>query len=95
LRHGKPTVVVPFFADQPFWGARVHHLDVGPLPIPFARLTIENLADAIDSAVNDPIFLRKAEILGDKLQREDGVGKAVRLIQAYLASNLLAPPKVP
>jgi sterol 3beta-glucosyltransferase len=84
LRYGKPTVVVPFFADQPFWGARVHHLGAGPLPIPFARLTIENLADAIDRAVNNPAYRQNAELLASSLQSEDGVGKAVGYIRTFL-----------
>jgi sterol 3beta-glucosyltransferase len=84
LRHGKPTVVVPFFADQPFWGARVHQLGAGPQPIPFTRLSIENLAEAIDKAVTDSTFRQNAENLGEKLQREDGVSKAVRIIHTFL-----------
>ena len=91
LLHGRPSVVVPFFADQPFWGARVHQLGAGPSPIPFARLTIDNLAEAIDRAVNDPTLRQSAEVLGDKLQREDGVGKAVSFIQTFLQTNQRAP----
>ena len=87
LRHGKPTVVVPFFADQPFWGARVHSLGAGPSPIPFPRLTIKNLADAIDSAVNDPTILQNARIAANRLLVEDGVGKAVGYIQAFLGKR--------
>ena len=34
LRAGVPSVVVPFFGDQPFWGQRVADLGVGPAPIP-------------------------------------------------------------
>jgi sterol 3beta-glucosyltransferase len=33
LLAGKPTIVCPFFGDQPFWGARVAALGVGPEPI--------------------------------------------------------------
>jgi len=33
LRSGIPNIVVPFAADQPFWGARVHALGAGPKPI--------------------------------------------------------------
>ena len=29
LRAGRPTVICPFFGDQPFWGRRVHELGVG------------------------------------------------------------------
>jgi sterol 3beta-glucosyltransferase len=87
LRYGKPSVVVPFFADQPFWGARVHQLGAGPNPIPFARLTIENLAEAIDRAVNDLTIRQNAEFLGDRLQGEDGIGKAVQFIQTFLGTS--------
>ena len=43
LRAGKPTVVVPFFADQPFCGQRVHQLGVGPKPLPQLKLTAKKL----------------------------------------------------
>ena len=33
LRAGIPNIVVPFTADQPFWGRRVHALGVGPKPV--------------------------------------------------------------
>lgn len=89
LRQGKPTVIVPFFADQPFWGWRVYHLGAGPQPIPFARLTIDNLAEAIDRAVNDSSLRQNAELLGDKLKNEDGVGKAVNYIKTYLETGKL------
>ena len=83
LRQGKPTIVVPFFADQPFWGERVHRLGAGCRPIPFAKLSIENLAQAIDRSVKDLDMQRMAAELGEKLQREDGVGKAVNFIQSF------------
>ena len=88
LLHGKPTVVVPFFADQPFWGERVHQLGCGPHPIPFTRLSIENLAKAIDRAVNDTMLRQNTQVLGDKLKNENGVVKAVQLIQAFLERSI-------
>jgi sterol 3beta-glucosyltransferase len=88
LRYGRPTVIVPFFADQPFWGGRVHRLGCGPQPIPFPKLSIDNLAVAIDRAVNDSTIQKNAEVLGNKLMNEDGVGKAVRFIQAFLEKKL-------
>ena len=39
LRAGVPSVVIPFFGDQPFWGRRVAELGVGPAPIPRRKLT--------------------------------------------------------
>ncbi len=33
LRAGIPTVIIPVFGDQPFWGQRVFELGAGPAPI--------------------------------------------------------------
>jgi sterol 3beta-glucosyltransferase len=86
LRHGRPTVIVPFFADQPFWGEQVYRLGAGPHPIPFKRLNGENLTQAVERSVNDPNIKQKAGQLGEKIRREDGVGKAVSLIQAFVGN---------
>lgn len=34
LRAGRPSLVVPFLGDQPFWGAQVHAIGAGPEPSP-------------------------------------------------------------
>ena len=86
LRYGRPTIIVPFFADQPFWGEQVHRLGAGPHPIPFTRLSVENLSQAIDQSVSDLDMRRKAAELGGKLQCEDGVGKAVDFIRSIIGT---------
>ena len=83
--------LVPFFADQPFWGDRVHRLGAGPPAIPFSRLSVKKLAQAIDISVNDPTLRKNASNLGERLQAEDRVGKAVRNIQAYLETSYPVP----
>lgn len=84
LRAGVPSIVVPFFADQHFWGERAHALGVGPKPIPQKQLTAERLAEAIHIAVTDQAMRARAADLGRRLQAEDGVGRAVEVIQDYL-----------
>jgi UDP:flavonoid glycosyltransferase YjiC (YdhE family) len=44
---GRPTVVVPFFGDQMFWGSMVARAGAGPDPIPNKELTADKLAEAI------------------------------------------------
>jgi len=66
LYWGKPTVIVPFFGDQFFWGKTVHGMGLGPLPIPHSSLTAENLAQAILDASDPNKFLRKAQRIGQK-----------------------------
>ena len=43
---GRPTLVVPFGGDQPFWATRVQALGLGPHAIPRDRLTAPRLARA-------------------------------------------------
>ena len=87
LRAGKPTIVCPFFGDQPFWGQHVYQLGVGPKPIPQKQLTAEALARAIQTAVSDAGMAQRAAALGEKIRAEDGVARAVEIIEAALQSN--------
>lgn len=85
LRAGVPTVVVPFIADQSFWGRRVYQLGVGPKPIPRKRLTVENLVEAIHLATSDQTIRREAAQLGKRIRAEDGTKRAVEVIEYYLS----------
>lgn len=68
---GKPTVIVPFFGDQPFWGSMVAQAGAGPEPIPFKMLTSNNLAETIKFALH-PATLTKAQELGAPIKEEQG-----------------------
>ncbi len=81
LRAGVPSILVPFFADQPFWGQRVAALGVGPQPIPRQKLTADRLAQAIHIAMTDSIMQQRAAELGKKIRAEDGMARAVEIIQ--------------
>ncbi|EEY17393.1 CHIP6 [Verticillium alfalfae VaMs.102] len=48
---GRPTVVVPFFGDQPFWGKMIARAGAGPTPVPFKAMTAETLAASITFAL--------------------------------------------
>ncbi len=92
LRAGAPTVICPFFGDQPFWGRRIAALGAGPQPIPQRRLTTECLAGAIRAAVGDPALRERAATLGASIRAEDGVARAVELIETE-AGRVLMPEK--
>jgi UDP:flavonoid glycosyltransferase YjiC (YdhE family) len=87
LRAGVPGIVVPFFADQPFWAHRVTCLGVGPTPIPHARLTPERLAAAIRQSVEDADLRARAAALGARIRAEDGVGTAVAAFERGVRSG--------
>lgn len=83
LRAGAPTVVVPFLADQSFWGARVAGLGVGPRPIPRSKLTTERLGAALE-ATKDAGMRERAQRLGAKIRAEDGVARAVEAFHRFV-----------
>ena len=87
LRAGCPTVICPFFGDQPFWGDRVHKLGVGSKPIPHKKLTVENLSVALKEVTLDESLRRRAQRLGEKIRSENGVGDAIKTIERILSRS--------
>jgi sterol 3beta-glucosyltransferase len=90
LRAGVPAVVVPFFADQPFWGERVWRLGVGARPIQRKALTTARLTAAIRHVVADRPTRDRAAALGERIRAEDGVGTAVALFERYARAPVAA-----
>lgn len=84
FRAGKPQIVVPFFADQPFWGKMTHQLGVGVKPLLNKTISTESLASAIKQVVTDREMQRKAIELSAKIQVEDGVGNAVEIVKSAI-----------
>lgn len=71
IKTGTPTVIVPFFGDQPFWGSMIAKAGAGPPPIPYKKLTAESLAEAITTALK-PETQARAKELGEKIRQEKG-----------------------
>ncbi|GES57415.1 sterol glucosyltransferase [Aspergillus terreus] len=69
LRLGRPTAVVPFFGDQPFWGHMVARAGAGPKPIPYTSLTFEKLAAAIQFCLT-PNAITAAQNIAQQMQTE-------------------------
>jgi sterol 3beta-glucosyltransferase len=85
LRAGIPTTIIPFIADQSFWGRQVYRLGVGPKPIPHRQLTARNLAEAIQGTTTDSALRQRAAEMGKHIRSEDGVTRAVQVIEQYLS----------
>ncbi|KAJ6442575.1 UDP-glucose,sterol transferase [Purpureocillium lavendulum] len=83
LLHGRPTAIVPFFGDQPFWGAMVASAGAGPPPIPARQLSVANLAAAIRFCLTPEAAAAAAE-LSAKMSVESGVRRAVATFHANL-----------
>ncbi|KAH8894214.1 sterol glucosyltransferase [Thozetella sp. PMI_491] len=87
LLNGRPTTIVPFFGDQPFWGEMVAARGAGPKPIPHKRLNRENLAEAIRFCLTPGASIAAEEIAA-KMRQESGVKQAVASFHRNLPRDL-------
>lgn len=99
LRWGKPSLVCPVFADQPFWGSRVFKAGAGPAPIPQHKLTTGRLIKAL-YALDAPAYTNGAQKAAAIMQKEPGAaGTAKRVMEClelqnapeFVASSVLVP----
>ncbi|KAJ6567741.1 putative sterol glucosyltransferase [Mycena vulgaris] len=84
LLNGKPTAIVPFFGDQPFWGNMVAATGAGPKPIPHRELTARNLSDAITFCLSSDAAAAAQTISAKMRQEASGVKTAVASFHANL-----------
>jgi sterol 3beta-glucosyltransferase len=84
LRAGIPNIVVPFTADQPFWGRRVHAFGAGPKPVFVKNLSVEKLTRATAEAEEEDVRVR-AQNIGRRIGCEDGVGQSIALIELQVS----------
>ena len=83
LRAGKPTIIVPFFGDQFFWGNVVEKNGAGPRPVPGKNLTTKDLIEAIQF-VHEPSTKTAAEKIQKSILQEHGCDDAVRAFHEHL-----------
>lgn len=81
LAAGVPSIITPFFADQPFWARRVYELGVTSKPIARRRLTVDNLTEALERVMSDEEMRKRAASLGERIRTENGVAQAVKIIE--------------
>ena len=87
LRSGKPSCVVPFVFDQFYWGKRIAELGVGPGPIPFKKLSVANLQEAIEIGVSDGRIRQNAGEIREKIRAENGVEAVLNIIEGRMSAN--------
>ncbi len=85
---GVPQLVVPFFADQGFWGDRVHVLGCGPEPLRIGELASRTFAARVEQLIGDPALVERAREVADHVAAEDGLQAAARLIESLLSRTL-------
>ena len=83
-RAGRPSVVLPFAGDQPFWTERLRLLGIAPETTSGRNVDADSLKRAIDAAGTTEMRDR-ATVLGEKMRVEDGLGSAVGVIEALVS----------
>lgn len=86
IRAGKPTIIVPFFGDQFFWGTMIWKSGAGAQPLPGKHLNTEDLAEAF-KVVHQWDTREFAKRLQIAFQRENGCEEAVQAFHANLPVN--------
>lgn len=78
LRYGKPTMIVPFFGDQPFWAQMIVRADAGAKQVwPLKQLTPERFATSIKECLR-PGAKKNAQAIAKSIAAEgDGADNAV------------------
>jgi sterol 3beta-glucosyltransferase len=82
LQAGVPTIVVPSFGEQVFWGSQAARLGVGPRPISRTQLTAKKLAERIEAVLRNSNVKQRASEIGRYLRSENGVDQAVEAVNA-------------
>ncbi|KAJ5597984.1 hypothetical protein N7537_008068 [Penicillium hordei] len=83
LKNGKPTIIVPFFGDQPFWGEMVAKAGAGPRPIPHTEMTADLLAEGIRYCLSNEAVAAAASLAAN-MESERGVRAAVQSFHRQL-----------
>jgi len=85
LKMGLPTMIVPFFGDQPFWGSRVAAKKAGAFEcIPYKDLTVEKFAEGIKQCLTKEAKENVMKIAKSIEAEGDGAANAVKAFHANL-----------
>lgn len=84
LKCGKPTMVVPFFGDQHFWGPMIGRAKAGPEPVPYKHLSAEKLAEGIKYCLTEEAQENAQEMARDIAREGDGAENACAFFHRHL-----------
>lgn len=85
-RAGRPSILLPFLYEHALWGRELYRLGIAARPIPSRRATPERLARAVRAVLADRDLGRRAAEVGARLSTEDGVRRAVEILDRELAA---------
>lgn len=84
LKCGKPTMVVPFFGDQFFWGSMIDRAKAGPEPVPYKHLTAEKLAEGIKYCLTEEAQQSAKKIAQEISDEGDGAENMCAFVHQHI-----------
>ena len=90
LRAGCPSIVVEHAFDQTFWGNELERIGVAGEVLHRNSITAVQLAKAIETTLNSQEMKKNAMRLSKKMQAEDGVETAIKLIEQKFKTRIVS-----
>lgn len=84
LKCGLPTMIVPFFGDQYFWGSMIGKSGAGPEPVPYKHLNSDKLAAGIKYLLTDKAKAAAGNIAISIELDGDGAKNAMETFQRHM-----------
>ncbi len=86
-RSGCPSVVIPFMDEQLFWGRQLQRLQLACKPLPAKQVKAVDLAKGLRTLLENDKFRQNAQEASISMKKQEGVRRAVELIDQYLKSS--------
>ena len=90
--HGCPSIIVEHCLDQVFFAGELQRIGVAPKVLHRRNVTAKKLAKSIRTVLDDPDMKKRAENLRELMLKENGVKKAVELIEKQFSSCSSSQP---
>ncbi|GKT67234.1 hypothetical protein ColTof3_14573 [Colletotrichum tofieldiae] len=94
LINARPTIIVPFFGDQPFWGDVVASVGAGSKPIQHKTLSVDKLVNALQYCFSNEAQ-SAAQQVAMRMRVEKGVDSAVQSLHRNLPVEALTCDALP
>ncbi len=85
--HGCPSIVIEHFGDQPLFANELKRIAIAPEMLHRRNVTAKKLAKQIQYVIDHPEMKKKAEFIGKSMKQENGVSKAVQIIESHFSSS--------
>ena len=91
---GCPSIVVEHSSDQPLWGSILKRIGIAPNLLHRRSVTAKKLARTIRIVLDAPAMAEKAKVIGTIMQQEDGLARAIELIEGIVAKHEVSARKL-